>query len=238
VNEPEEMRPERELLVLTDPEDLAATAAARLATELERALVSRPRAAIALSGGSTPWRVFELLADHPLPWARIDVHQVDERVAPAGDPARNLGYLRAHLSDHVPAVVHPMPVDVPDPADVAGLRAAADAYARTLPDSFDVIHLGLGDDGHTASLVPGDPVLHERERLVAVTEPYRGHRRMTLTLPVLDRARCVVWIVSGASKHDPLTRLLADDRSIPAGQVRAHRQLVITDQAAVEHAAG
>ncbi len=231
MSEPEESRPAREVLVVAGAEQLAAIAAERLAAELEQALSARPRAAIALSGGSTPWRVFEMLADHPLPWERIDVHQVDERVAPQGDAARNLEQLRDHLTDRVAAVLHPMPVDVPDPDDVDSLRSAADAYARTLPDAFDVVHLGLGDDGHTASLVPGDAVLDERDRLVAVTEPYRGHRRMTLTLPVLDRARCIVWIVSGASKREPLARLLADDTSIPAGLVRATRQVVITDTA-------
>jgi 6-phosphogluconolactonase len=220
--------PAREVVVIEDPEAVVSTATARLVDELGRVLAEQPRATIALSGGSTPWRVFARLADAPLPWERIDVFQVDERIAPAGDPARNLTQLRATLLDHVSARAHPMPVDAVDPEDLEGLLAASDAYAQDLPEVFDVIHLGLGDDGHTASLVPGDPVLDERDRLVAVTAPYRGHHRMTLTLPVLDRARCVVWIVTGDDKAEALARLLAADPSIPAGRVRAPRQVVLT----------
>jgi 6-phosphogluconolactonase len=220
--------PAREVVVIEDPEEVVSTATARLVDELGRVLAEQPLATIALSGGSTPWQVFARLADAPLPWERIAVFQVDERIAPAGDPARNLTQLRATLLDHVPARCHPMPVDAVDPDDVEGLAAAADAYAHELPEAFDVIHLGLGDDGHTASLVPGDPVLDERDRPVAVTAPYRGHRRMTLTLPVLDRARYVLWIVTGDGKREALERLLARDPTIPAGLVRAPREVVLT----------
>ena len=119
------------------------------------------------------------------------------------------------------------------PVGDADLDAAAARYAATLPRTFDLVHLGLGDDGHTASLVPGDPVLDVADRDVAVTQPYAGHRRMTLTYPVLDRADEVLWLVAGAAKTEPLARLRAGDAEIPAGRVRAPRQVLLADRAAV-----
>lgn len=201
--------------------NLAQTAARFLADTLARDLRSEPRVSLALSGGKTPWPVFELLARTDLEWDRVDVYQVDERVAPAGDPARNLTGLTRALLEHVPSVVHPMPVHEQD------LEAAADVYATELPESLDIVHLGLGDDGHTASLVPGDPVLDVVDRDVAVTRPYHGYRRMTLTLPVLQQARCVVWIVAGVDKAPMIERLLAADPTIPAGRVPQDRAVLI-----------
>ncbi len=119
-----------------------------------------------------------------------------------------------------------MPVTEPD------LDAAAAAYGAALPDRFDLVHLGLGPDGHTASLVPGDPVLEVTDRLVAVTGVYQGHRRMTLTYPALARADQLLWLITGADKKVPLAQLLAGDRSIPAGRVAAARSLVLADQSA------
>ena len=112
------------------------------------------------------------------------------------------------------------------------VQRAAARYAASLPPSLDLVHLGLGPDGHTASLLPGDPVLDVRDRLVAVTREYEGRRRMTLTYPALDSAREVVWLVAGASKRDALAKLLARDESIPAARVAAARQLVVADAAA------
>jgi len=204
---------------------LPEAAAALLGRSLQDALRHKRRVSLALSGGSTPWPVFASLAQVDLDWSRVDIYQVDERVAPAGDRARNLVGLASALLDRVPAAVHPMPVEASD------LEEAARRYARDLPDALDVVHLGLGDDGHTASLVPGDPVLDVTARRVAVTQPYRGHRRMTLTFPALERAQTIVWIVSATRKASMLERLLAADSTIPAGRVCQKRAVLIADGA-------
>lgn len=206
--------------------DLTEAAAAALLRSLQGALQRKPRVSLALSGGSTPWPALRSLALADLEWNRVDIYQVDERAAPAGDSARNLVGLTTALLDHVPATVHPMPVEAPD------LDQAARGYAANLPEALDVVHLGLGEDGHTASLVPGDPVLDVTDRQVAVTQPYKGHRRMTLTFPALERAGAIVWIVSGPNKSSMVERLLAADPEIPAGRVPQERAVLITDGAA------
>ncbi|MGB5168953.1 MAG: 6-phosphogluconolactonase [Acidimicrobiia bacterium] len=203
--------------------DLADVAANVIVEELEVRMALRGRASVAVSGGRTPWPVFERLSEAPIRWTAIDVFQVDERVAPPGSADRNLTGLAETLLDRVQAIAHPMPVDEPD------LEAAAHRYAAELPSSLDVVHLGLGDDGHTASLVPSDPVVLIEDQLVAITDPYRGHRRMTLTRPVLDRAGLIVWIVAGADKAEMVERLVAGDTSFPAGLISQERAVLVTD---------
>lgn len=221
--------------VLPSAEAVAGRAAALIAQEARAAVEARGRFLVATSGGTTPWRMLDLLADEDVPWPLVQLFQVDERVAPADDPARNLGRLRASLLSKVrlaPEQVHAMPVEEAD------LAAAARRYARTLrelagnPPVLDLVHLGLGADGHTASLVPGDPVLELSGADVGVTGPYEGHRRMTLTYPAIDRARLVLFVVTGPEKAQALARLCRGDRSIPAGRVAAGRALVLADAAA------
>jgi 6-phosphogluconolactonase len=221
--------------ILADADAAAEAAAATLAAEAPGAVAARGRFTFAVSGGSTPWRMLRALADCEVPWAAVHVVQVDERVAPDGDPDRNLTHLRESLLAHAPLRpdrVHAMPVEAQD------LDAAAARYADTLraiagaPPVLDVVHLGLGPDGHTASLVPGDPVLEVDDADVALAGPYQGRRRMTLTYPILDRARRVLWLVTGAEKAGMLVRLLDGDRSIPAGRVRRDQALVLADRAA------
>lgn len=203
--------------------DLTEAAAGILLRSLAERLRDKPRVSLALSGGRTPWPVLRSLARADLEWKRVDIYQVDERVAPDGDPARNLTGLTSALLDQVPATVYPMPVEGPD------LEAAAERYAAELPEVLDVVHLGLGDDGHTASLVPSDPVLDITNQRVAVTQPYKGHRRMTLTFPAFERVGSILWIVAGADKTSMLERLLAADPTIPAGRVPQERAVLITD---------
>jgi 6-phosphogluconolactonase len=215
--------------ILADADDVAARAAeevASLAGERVAAPLGERTFTFAVSGGRTPWTMFEAMAQVDVPWDAVRLFQVDERVAPPGDPARNLTHLLEALPPGRASQVHAMPVNDDD------LERAAAGYARELPERFDLIHLGLGTDGHTASLVPDDPVLDVRDRDVAVTEPYQGHRRMTLTYPVLDRSVTVLWLVTGAEKAEAVRRLREHDRSIPAGRVAAHDQRLICDRAA------
>jgi 6-phosphogluconolactonase len=206
-----------QLEVLDDP-----VAAARRVAELAVERAAGGSFSLALS--KTPPALLEGLAG--LPWSESAVYQVDERVAPAGHPDRNLTGLLAGLPAEARGSVHPMPVEEGD------LERAAASYESELPRPLDLVHLGLGPDGHTASLVPGDPVLDIRARLVGVTGEYQGRRRMTLTYPALDEARQIVWLVTGETKWDVLARLLDRDASIPAGRVSNRNQLVVADTAA------
>lgn len=222
--------------VLADPEAVAKRAATLVAEHARAAVKERGRFTFAVSGGHTPWVMLRELANEQVPWDQVHVVQVDERVAPADSDERNFKHLRESLLSHVPlppANLHAMPVEADD------LAAAAAQYAQTLeslagsPPTLDLIHLGLGPDGHTASLVPGDAVLEVTDAWVALTAGlYQGVHRMTLTYPVLDRARCVLWLVTGAEKVDALDRLKCRDRSIPAGRVRQDAAIVVADSAA------
>lgn len=216
--------PDRLLEVLPDADAVARRAAEVVATSARDAIRARGRFTFAVSGGRSPWAMFRHLADRDVPWEHVGVWQVDERIAPDGHPERNL----SGLSSAIPRGAHlrPMPVTEPD------LEVAAARYAGSLPEVFDLVHLGIGDDGHTASLIPDDPVLEVTDRDVALTGEYRGRRRMTLTYRVLDRSRGVLWSIAGADKAPMLPRLLAGDHEIPAGRVRAADQHVVADRLA------
>ena len=222
--------------VLSDADAVARKAAAIIAAEARVAVATRGRFIMAVSGGRTPWIMLRALADDAVPWDCVHVVQVDERVAPLGDQDRNLTHLRESLLNCAPLrseQIYAMPVELPD------LDAAARSYAQTLreiagsPPVLDLAHLGLGPDGHTASLVPGDPVLNVTDKDVALTDIYQKRRRMTLTYPMLNRARLILWLVTGAEKADMLARLRAADASIPAGRVRQDQALVLADRASV-----
>jgi 6-phosphogluconolactonase len=224
------------LEVLPDAEGVARRAAEIVAETMRDAVAERGRFVLAVSGGTTPGRMLrELSAEPGLPWQLVHLFQVDERVAPAGHRDRNLTQLRESLLERValpPEQFHAMPVEAPD------LVAAAARYARELaasagsPPVLDLVHLGLGDDGHTASLVPGDPVLEVADTDVALTRPYAGRQRMTLTFPALDRARRRLWLLTGAAKATMLRRLRRADPSIPAGRVRPDAAIVLADRSA------
>jgi len=220
---------------LADADSVARAGAALTAAEARAAVAARGRFIVAFSGGHTPWQMLRALADEQMPWAGVHVVQVDERVAPAGDPDRNLTHLRESLLAKCPLrpeQIHPMPVEAAD------LEAASRRYVLTLEDIagapavLDLVHLGLGPDGHTASLVPGDPVLDVTGADVALTGVYQGRRRMTLTYPVLNRARRIVWLITGREKAEMLARLCRGDRSIPAGRIDQRQALVLADHEA------
>jgi 6-phosphogluconolactonase len=222
--------------VLADADAVARQAAALIAAEARAAAAARGRFVMAVSGGHTPWVMLRALAGEDVPWASVHVVQVDERVAPAGHPDRNLTHVRESLLEHAPLrpeQIHAMPVEAPDLQ-----QAAAARYALTLqelagtPPVLDLVHLGLGPDGHTASLVPGDAVLDVSDADVALTGVYQGRRRMTLTYPIINRSRRILWLVTGSEKAGMLVRLRAGDPSIPAGRVQGDEALVIADRAA------
>ncbi len=224
-----------EIEFLSDAEAVAQNAAAIIAKEARCATNERGRFVLAVSGGKTPWKMLAALAGEDVPWKTVHVVQVDERVAPEGHPDRNLTHLRESLSGAAllsPEQIYDMPVEAND------LDAAAIGYAATLekiagsPAVIDLVHLGLGTDGHTASLVPGDPVLDVSDRDVALTGIYQQRRRMTLTYPMINRARGILWLVTGADKAAMLPRLRAADQSIPAGRVRQEQALMLADRAA------
>ena len=213
--------------------DAAFAAAAHVAARARAAVSGHGRFCVALSGGRTPWKMLERLVELDLPWNGIHVFQVDERVAPDDDADRNATKLAAILgASGLPDVnLHLMPVTGEDP------DRSCNAYSQTIArhtreGRLDLVHLGLGEDGHTASLVPGDPVLDLTGRDVAMAGPYQGRLRMTLTRPAIDRATERMWVVTGASKAEMLARLRAGDETIPAGRVTHRNSVVFADEAA------
>jgi 6-phosphogluconolactonase len=221
--------------VLADADSVARKAAAIIAAEAREAVVARGQFIMAVSGGHTPWLMLRALAGEKVPWEELHIVQVDERVAPEGHSDRNLTHLRESLLIRVPLrpeQIHAMPVEAVD------LEAAAKTYSRTLvelagsPPVLDLVHLGLGPDGHTASLVPDDPVLRVVDSDIAITNWYQGRKRMTLTYPVINRARQILWVVTGTEKAKPLGQLLNADSSIPGGRIRRDKALVLADEAA------
>ncbi|HUG85896.1 MAG TPA: 6-phosphogluconolactonase [Euzebya sp.] len=219
------------LLVLPDAAAVAAAAADLLVDALGRALVQRGRAVLALSGGRTPLRMYRLLADARLDWPRVHVVQVDERFVPEEDPDRNWRAIQSELVAPTGAVGHPMPVRRPPREEWAVTYAA---LLGTLCDGVvDACHLGLGADGHTASLVPGDPVVDRDDVDVALTGPYEGRRRMTMTAPLLNRSGRLVWQVVGGSKRDALCQLHNGHGKAPAQRIRRQPEVwLVADTAA------
>jgi 6-phosphogluconolactonase len=228
----------RNVTVCNSPEESASRAAAWVSGYLKTTIAERGTVRFAVSGGNTPAAMFKALATYDIDWRSVHFFQVDERLAPEGSADRNLTQLQACLLDliDVPAGnVHPMPVNEEMPPD-----ARAHLYEQTLsrfaPDGLDLVHLGLGSDGHTASLLPGDPALGVADRGVTFTGLYKGFRRLTLTYPELAKAHAVLWLAPGADKAQPLKQLLLGDPSIPAGRVRNHQQSIFCDKAAAAQA--
>jgi 6-phosphogluconolactonase len=216
------------LEIVADERAAARRAAELIAAVAIAAATERGTFSLAMSGGRTPWLMLAILGDEEtMPWDRAELFQVDERIASPGSEERNLTHMVLGLSIDHQASLRPMPVTQRD------LEGAAHQYESSLPERLDCIHLGLGADGHTASLIPGDPVLDVTDRRVAVTEhAYEGHRRMTLTYAALAAARQIIWLVTGEEKRHALAKLLTDDRSIPGGRVENDEMVVVADEAA------
>ena len=217
-----------DLEVTKDEKDAARRAAEVIAKAGAAAVADHGHFAFAMSGGRSPWAMLAILGElEEMPWAETELFQVDERIASPGSEDRNLTHMVLGLSMDHQSTLRPMPVTQRD------LEGAAREYESALPERLDLVHLGLGPDGHTASLVPGDPVLDVDDRRVALTaNEYQGHRRMTLAYPPLDEARQILWLVTGAEKREPLAKLLDSDDSIPAGRVRNESMVIVADEAA------
>ena len=224
--------------VLANDDAVAKAAAGVIAKAAREAVAARGVFTLAVSGGKTPWVMLRDLATEEVPWSQVHVFQIDERIAPEGDPDRNLTHLHESLLGNAPIPkenIHAMPVNAADPAEGAA------EYEKTLrefcgnPPTLDMAHLGLGPDGHTASLVPNDPVLGITDRDVALTDPvnlYQNRRRMTLTYPMINRSRQIMWLATGAAKIPMIVKLKAADHSIPGGRIAQQNALLLTDTAA------
>jgi 6-phosphogluconolactonase len=219
--------------VLDNADLVAIMAASIIAGEARKAVAMRGRFIFAVSGGKTPWKMLRALTDEDVPWKGMHIIQVDERIAPDGDPDRNMTHLRECLLGHAPILperIYAMQVQDPDP------EVAAADYSRTIqevagsPAIIDLVHLGLGQDGHTASLIPGDPVLDVSDKDVGLTGIYQGRNRLTLTYPIINRARKILWLITGSEKSEMLQRLLDSDLSIPAGRISQEHAIVLTDK--------
>ena len=218
--------------IFPDAYAVAKGAASLIAEEARKAVAARGRFVMAVSGGKTPWQMLRDLANEEVPWASVHIVQVDERIAPAGDPDRNLTHLRESLLSHAPIPpeqIHAMPVESADPErgclDYTGLLNSLCGA----PPVLDLVHLGLGPDGHTASLIPGDSVCQVIDREVALTGVYQNRRRMTLTYPVINRARAILWVVTGGEKAPMVPRLLAGDPGIPSGPIAQQNATLLLD---------
>lgn len=209
-----------DIVVAPDPREAASEAASWIARQLRNAVSRRGAASIALSGGSTPALMLAQLADLSVPWSATTIFQVDERVAPDGDPDRNATMLDV-LRSHRPSI-RLMPVTASD------LLAAMHQYAALLPDRLDIVHLGVGDDGHTASWPPGDPVINDVE-MVAMSGEYQGRMRMTLTVPVVNAARRRLVLATGTAKAPIIERWLLHDHALPVDRVGRGNTTVVLD---------
>jgi 6-phosphogluconolactonase len=208
----------------TTAPEVAQAAADWLASRIRHLSDAQSTVSIAFSGGKTPQTMLELLVRHPLPWDQVHVYQVDERCVEAADPRRNALQLLTTVAPVLETLglgdrLHLMPIEASDPE--ASRVAALSMMAAVPQHRFDLVHLGLGDDGHTASLVPGDAVLQVNDADVALTQRYQGTQRVTLTYPALLRAGAVCWIATGSAKAPMVKRLLASDPNIPAGRLGA-----------------
>lgn len=225
-----------DILVYPEADNVARSAAKFIAEQAAAAIEARGHFLLAVSGGSTPWRMLTNLSTLAVEWEKVHLMQVDERVAPLADAARNWRHIKECLSpcwSRLERNAHPMPVEAGAPDQAARLYADEIAQITGSEPIIDLVHLGLGDDGHTASLVPGDRALAEMQSDVTVAGPYQGHLRLTLTFAALNRARQRLWVVTGEKKHTALNQFLHSEPEIPASWVKDEDTLVMVDNAAM-----
>jgi 6-phosphogluconolactonase len=222
--------------ILDDAEAAARRGAEHIAEAMREAVAARGRFVLAVSGGKEPWPMYRQLASMDLPWDKLFVVQVDERVAPRGHAERNFTPLEATLLQPTGMPkenVEPMPVEESEDLEIGAARYAGMLVRLAgAPPVIDLVHLGVGTDGHTASLVPGDAVLDVRDSEVAVSGVYQGRRRMTLTFPAINRARRRLWYVVGEAKASVLARLVAADAAVPCGRIAQENTILVADAAA------
>lgn len=226
-----------EIRTFQSSNEVATEAALYIADRIRESVAKKGFFTMAVSGGRTPWQMIKELAKEELPWEKVFLFQVDERVAPDGHADRNLTQLFNSIQG-TPLVtrlnIFPMHVIAED------LEEACDQYAENIKlitetGKLDLIHLGIGTDGHTASLIPGDAVLDVQDQAVARTSnPYQGRDRMTLTYPLINQAEKILWIITGKEKAEMLSRLISQDPTIPAGNVSQSRAIILTEESAAE----
>jgi 6-phosphogluconolactonase len=233
------------LVVLPDAAAVSAAGADRFVEAAREAIAARGIFRVALSGGGTPKKIYPMLRSSPrvdaVDWSRVEFWWGDERAVPPDDPESNYGVANEMLLSQLPDVdrahVHRMPADAEDldaaaAAHEAELRSAFGVSGDDPPPAFDLIWLGMGPDGHCASLFPGSSALDERERLVVANwAPGPGAWRMTFTYPLLDAAREVLFLVTGADKAEVLEQI-RDGADYPAARVSAQRTAWVVDAAA------
>lgn len=224
-----------EIRTFQSSSEVAKEAALYIADRIRENIAKKGFFAMAMSGGRTPWEMIKHLATENLPWEKVFLFQVDERIAPDGHQDRNLTQLFNTIQETSLMTrlnIFPMHVIAED------LDEACEDYADhirriTETGKLDLVHLGIGTDGHTASLIPGDSVLETHDREVALTDnPYQGRKRMTLTYPIINRAEKILWVVTGEEKAEMLSRLLHQDQTIPAGKIAQQQAILLTEESA------
>lgn len=218
--------------VYSSAEEVAHEAAKWISSLAKRKIESKGSFSFALSGGRTPWEMLAKLAQENLPWEKINLFQVDERIAPEGHKDRNLTQLFQVLQGtRLMTRLNIFPMHVIS----ENLQEACEEYAQHIEritgnSMLDLIHLGMGTDGHTASLIPGDKVCDVGNQMIALTaQPYQGRQRMTMTYPLINQAENILWLITGEEKKEMLVRMLNKDPEIPAGKIKQDQAILMTD---------
>ena len=228
------------LEIFNNSDEVAEKAAQYIEEKIRTAILTKGSFTMAISGGKTPWQMLKILAKAKLRWEKVFLFQVDERVAPDGNEERNLTQLFKSIEGSgIMTRINVFPMHVISENLEEETKAYAEAIEKVAENGeLDLIHLGMGSDGHTASLIPGDSVCEVAGAAIAMTtQPYQGRMRMTMTYPLINRAKEILWLVTGEEKAEMLQRLLQQDPSIPAGKVNPTHATIFADKAAAKNLA-